>query len=689
MALYTYLTRAFLAEAASLVLWIPVWFGLGIILYFQLPFEPHFLYAPLATIACSLACFYFRQRYGLYWILIYLFFACAGITTAQIRTHLSISASLVKSTGPVRINATIEQIELTPRARRVTLSHLSIPGLCPERTPTYVRLNGVRNIPDLITGDRVSVTVILRPFEKPVFPGSYSFTRDAYFKQLGASGFATSPFTLLQRPDSHSPLWYIGQLRRTIMDQLFSYMKPSEAAIASALLMGDQGAILKPDFEAMRDSGLAHLLSVSGMHLTQVALILFFTCRLTLACIPYFALHYPIKQWSAVFAIAGSLVYLILTDMPVPAVRAFMMTSLVLCAMLLDRKPTPLRSLALSAFCILLLQPEAILTASFQMSFAAVIALISAFEWMTPHIPTPTADRSYLHKFSTHLMMLIVSSLIAGIATAPFTLYHFHQLSTLSILGNLVAIPLTSIIIMPLAILSLLAMLCHIPTLPLYALEQAISLLLMWANYVSDLPYASIRTFTISSTSLALFCVGGLWLCLWQRSIRWFGVIAILASIMADFIPKPLPDILIDSTGKTFALRSSRQELVFFGKKPSAYLRQQWEVYSEATSHNGTSEIIDPLFACDTLGCTYTKNGKTVAISLDPVALVRDCKKADAVVNLTHQHVFCPNMVMNRWKLWKYGAHTMQIGTSIVIHQAIRKPDKAHIRPWERHGVMF
>lgn len=681
---YTSLKQLFLAEHSSWILWLPVAFALGIITYFNLAHEPSFAYSALGTLFSLACCIALRQRPGAYWLFLYLCFFCAGSMVAQARTIACHAPVLTKRIGPVALTAKIESVELTPTARRITLKPIAISGLSPNQTPRYIRLHNVPDLGVLRAGDTVSTRVILYPFQKPTVPGGYSFKRDAYFKQMGASGFALSPLTLVEAAQTHSLIQHIEQLRHTITDQLFAYMPASEASIAAALLVGDQGAIRHHDFEIMRDSGLAHLLSVSGMHLTQVAFIIFFICRIVLASFPYLALHHPIKQWSALAAILGSLVYLILTDMPVPAVRAFMMTSLVLMAILLDRHATPLRSIAFTALAILCVRPEAVLSASFQMSFAAVIALVSCFEGISPYLSPPTAYLSLFRRILHPVLMLTISSLVAGMATAPFTLYHFHQLSTLGLVANMVAIPLSSFFIMPLALLSVIGMIIQLPALPFYLLHYSITLLLAWADIIAHLPYASIRIWSITGTSLALCSIGGLWLCLWQTRLRWLGMLALLAGMLVNIYPHPVPDLLIDEKGKIFAFRNSKDQLVFFPKKPSAYIQEQWQA---ATKTHEVTDIThaekDPHFRCDIIGCIVEKDEKQIAINFQPCTLRYDCYHADAVVNLTHSHLFCPKQAINSWQLWKYGTHSVEIGDSIVIRSAEARPTSRQIRPWE------
>lgn len=678
-----FLLEPLLRESLQWITWLPVWFGAGILCYFLFPFEPYLTYSLMACGIClCLAIYtYWRQFFGFYWLSLLFMFLSLGLVTAQFRT-LSVSApKLTKNLDPVLVKGTIFAIDRTPTAQRVTLSHVVIDTFSPTETPLYVRLNNIHHIESLHVGDRVNAKVILKPPMKPLLPGGFSFAKDAYFKQIGAIGFALGPLQLTEAADTISVMGAISHLRQRLTAIFFNSMTPSSAALANALLIGDQGAIAKVDFEAMRESGLAHLLSVSGMHLTQVAAILFFSCRLLLAFSSYITLHYSIKRWAAIFAIMGSLFYLILTNMPTPAVRAFIMTFLVLFALIIDRDPTPIRSIAFAAFVILLFLPESLLSASFQMSFAAVLALVSCFEYSAKYIPKPIHKSSFIYKIIHYVVLLTFSSLIAGLATAPFTMYHFHQFSTVSILANLIAIPLSSFIIMPLGIISLVAIALHIPTIPLYLLDISIQWLLRWSHYIASLPYASIHAVNITGITLLLFCLGLLWVCLWQTSLRWYGLLLFVISIGSYFIPRTWPDIIIDEKGEIFAFQNSKKQLVFSNTFLPKYLRTHWQSANQTNPDTPTSmNINDPLFSCDAYGCLYVKNGKTVAISTHPFALKQDCRKADAVVNLTHIHFYCEKIILDRWRLLKNGTYTITLDENLHIDHAI---NNYHLRPWQ------
>lgn len=341
------------------------------------------------------------------------------------------------------------------------LDHVSIRGLDAGETPAQVRvtLRG-SEVAAFTPGQWVEFLGALSPPPEPSAPGAYDFARQAYFKRLGGLGFAFGSATVIDPPagqDSGDLALAVGEMRQAVTERVLAGLSGQAGAVAAALLTGERGAIAKDVLAAMRDAGLAHLLAISGLHIGLFAGILFFVSRALLALWEPVALRYPIKKWAAAVALAGTAFYLLLSGATIPTQRAFLMGGLVIMAILLDRTGISMRSVAWAAVAVLLMQPESLLGASFQMSFAAVVALVAAFEWYglrRGRWTNDTPPRRLLNYFAG----VALATLIAGLATAPFAAYNFNLIADYGLAANLLAVPMTALWIMPWGVAALALM---------------------------------------------------------------------------------------------------------------------------------------------------------------------------------------------------------------------------------------
>jgi competence protein ComEC len=283
----------------------------------------------------------------------------------------------------------------------------------------------------------------------PAAPGDSDFARAAYFARIGAVGFAFGAPGIAPLP--HAPtLWQrisglVESMRAAVTARIRAQLPDSEGAIASAIITGERGGIDPDDEAALRDAGLAHVLAIAGLHMALVGAGLFWLARAILAFIPAIALAYPIKKWAAGLALAGAAFYLLISGGSSSSVRAFVMLAMMLLAVLLDRPALSMRSLALAAALLLLMRPEAITEPGFQMSFAAVASLIAVAEWEQGR--ERVAPRSYLYR---HVRGIVLTSLVASLATLPFAMFYFGRATHYAVLGNLLAMPVMGLVVMPL-----------------------------------------------------------------------------------------------------------------------------------------------------------------------------------------------------------------------------------------------
>ncbi len=438
------------------------------------------------------------------------------------------------------------------------------------------KLNGAK------IGDIIQSRVLLEPAQKAYFPGGYDRNFFNYFAGIGASGYSASDIKILKIKDNS----FFGQevkilrqkIAKKILDQSdsekfygqkFTNQKIEDllnqsSGIAVALLVGSQNFIPAAVMTDIRNSGLAHLLSISGLHFTLAAGIFFFSLRFLLSLSSYLVLHYDIKKIAAFLAILTSFGYLLLADMPVPAIRSFIVTGLIFTAILLDLKPDSFRSTAFGALAILIFSPEAVFSVSFQLSFAAILSLIVLAD-ITAKYHINSNQRPLYLKFFLYFLGIILSSIFATIATTVFSIYHFNNFISYGFLANLLAIPIASFLTMPLGFLALCLMPFGLEHLPLILMKISISWIVKIAALIASLPNSYFAVKSISTSSFALIILGGLWLALWRKNLRFWGFLPIIFGLFLAY-QTPIPKVIIDGDRKILAFYYN-QQLIFL--KPS------------------------------------------------------------------------------------------------------------------------
>ncbi|HWA46037.1 MAG TPA: ComEC/Rec2 family competence protein [Hypericibacter adhaerens] len=679
------LGRWFAAERDQWLLWAPVALGTGVAVYFGLREEPPLWLGPGLAVLGILLCLLCRRQPGLMGLAAAMTLVALGFGAAGLRTAWVAAPILERDIGPVRIAGRILDIEPLPSGQRLVLADPVIAGIAPDATPARLRIKLMRETPGLTPGDRVSLLGKLSPPAPPFAPGGFDFQRDAFFNGIGAIGFAfggaeveTPGEIAAGRLDT-----VIADIRAAISARILAVLPDQEGAMAVALVTGTQTAIDKPVMTAMRDSGLAHLLSISGLHVGFVAAILFFCTRALMALWPSLALRHPIKKWAALAAILGAGFYTLLAGSPIPTQRAFLMTGLVLLAVLVDRVAFSMRLIAWAAFVVLLIRPDAMIGPSFQMSFAAVMALIAAYEGSREWRAGLRADAGPIRRTSLYLGGLVATSLIAGAATAPFAIYHFNRFSEYSVLANLMAIPLTGFWVMPWAVAACLLMPFGLEALALVPMGWGIDGIIWIAQTVAALPGAVLMLPAMPLAGLIMVTLGGLWLCLWHRPWRYAGIVPILAG-MATMLLTQTPDILVAEDGKLLAVKAPDGELVLNTQRSSlaaeTWLRRAGQ--SESDRWPGQGAGAGGRLACDPLGCLYRNEGHLVALAWSTEALPEDCNRADLVIALEPVRTPCPSAgrVIDRFDLWRQGGHAIWLEPGAVEVETVA--ESRGNRPW-------
>jgi competence protein ComEC len=590
---------------------------------------------------------------------------------------------------PIRfahVTGRIAGIEPFPNAVRVTLDHVAIAELPTEATPLRIRVKVNKDGAMLQLGDRVDLLAHLEPPSPPSAPGAFDFRRRDFFKGEGATGFALGAPRIL--PVAAESSWFerfglwIGRLRTTIGLRIATLEPGPAGAMTRALTVGDQTALTEADTEAMRVSGLAHLLSISGLHIGMAAGLFFLGLRSLLALVPPLALSFPIKKWSAAVAIFAAGFYALLAGATVPTQRSFIMIAIVFIGVLVDRSPFSFRMIAWAAVAVLLLGPDALTGASFQMSFFAVLGLIAVFEALRTRIARWRGGRALetdwfgrvantLRGAGFWLATTMLTSVIATLMTAPFAMYHFDRLSTYGVVANLIAVPLTGFWVMPMGMTALLLMPLGLDA-PFWHLAARGCDGILWiARSVSAWPYANVVTPAMPAAAMIAIALGLVVLCLMKSRWRVLGLVPVLGGLASLFFVTT-PDLLVAGDAKLLAIKDGTGQYQLSSLRASKLTAETWlrrNGQLEAVRFPAWDEAAMPDFTCDPLGCVYVRNGKTVALALTGDALREDCATADVVVSLVPIRRGCRDVIaIDRFDLWRGGAHALRVDPDGRLH---------------------
>jgi competence protein ComEC len=579
----------------------------------------------------------------------------------------------------------VELREESQKTDRFVLRVERLDGTRVVEKPQRVRLS-VRRGMTPPAGAFVEVKAQLDPPLQPLRPGSYDFARDLYFQRIGASGFVHGAIKIVTPSAAASVRLranaFIQGLRDAIDLRIRSVLSGDVGSIASALITGKRDAISPNVYDAMFVSGIGHVLSISGYHMAVVAGVVFFVLRALLALIPGLADRAPIKKWSAFAALVVTAFYLVLSGAEVATQRSFIMIAIVLVGVMLDRPILTLRTVTIAALLVLLFAPEAVAHPSFQMSFAATLALIAGYErgipWARAGADTSLGARAALWGVR-EILSLILASLVAGLATAPYAAYHFHRMAPYGVLANLLAMPIVSAWVMPMGILGVIAIPFGFDGLFWRQMGYGIEWMDAVALWVASLPGSFGRVTSFGTGPLLLATAGLLLICLLKTPLRWSGVaFVVLAIIFAARTPEP--DILVAADGRTFAVRGADGRLAFHRSGGDTFAIHEW-LAADADGRDVRDPGLGEGIACDPSGCIgKLADGRLVSYALAPDAFEEDCRRTAIIVVTRDAPPNCAATVIGR-SLWRErGALALRRdGSSFAIDSA-RAPN--FDRPW-------
>ena len=688
---------ALLAERERWILWSPIALGTGIASYFALPVEPPFWVGPPLLAACAAGGWLARRNLILLMVAAGLGLAVLGFVLAMGRSHAVAAPVLSRPTGMITFQARIQEVEPLEHGVRVVLDHLQLPPLRQkEPPPEAVRVRMPRDVAGLRPGQIISLRASLLPPPMPAAPGAYDFSRVAWFKGLGAVGYAVEPPQIVGE-ESGDGWWenlrlWIANRRHDLTGRIVSAIDGAGidagvGATAAALITAERGPVPPDLLQAYRDAGLAHILVIAGMHMSMVAGLVFVAVRGFLAAIPAIALRYPIKKWTAAAALAVTFCYLVISGAPVPTQRAFIMNAIVLIAVLLDREAISLRSITWAALAVLLMEPDALIGASFQMSFAAVYGLISGYEVASPQMARwkQAHPHGWRRWVLFHLLGILLTTQIAGTSTAVYTVFHFNRYATYGLLGNAAAVPLVGVWVMPAALLAFVLMPFGLDGWGWQLMGWGIVAVNRIAVAVSSLPGATLNLPSMPVSALIVFTLGGFWLLLWKGRWRLYGLPVMAAGIAVALLHRP-PDLMVDATGRLAAIRADGGELAINQKRGGRSLRSSWvKQAGQGRDAPLWADLADSPGRCDDLGCSLRMKGHLVALARRPEALPDDCQTADLVFVAVPVRIFCPSAkrLFDLLDLRSQGTH--QVWLEADPPRILTSADWQGDRPWSRH----
>ncbi|MEC9435085.1 MAG: ComEC/Rec2 family competence protein [Pseudomonadota bacterium] len=575
-------------------LWAPALLAFGVWLYFALAAEPsNWLVAlsvsiPAAALPLALAG---RTPPA---VVLAAALVAAGFASSSLRSQVVAAPVLAEPIDATLQGRVVEIARSRADRRQVTLSDLVVYGLSPGQTPASARITLLEGdfARPVRLGERIEVFARLGPPLGPVEPGGFDFRRHAWFDGLGAIGFARGPLVGANPetagaaqagagPLSRAAGW-LEQARGAMTEGILEALPGREGAFAAAILTGVRSEVRRDELQDLRDSNLAHLLAISGLHMGLLAGIAFAAARLAIAAAPALAVRIPAKKAAAGAALAAAAAYLLLSGASVATQRAFAMAAAALIAVMIDRPAISMRALAAAALVILLVRPESLLDAGFQMSFAATVALVAVYEmareggWLRlERAPEGSGRRVWPRRLALWAAGLLLTSLVAGLATAPFAAASFNRLTTWGLPANLAAAPIMAFWVAPFGALSAALAPLGLEKLALVPMGWGIGAILDVAAWAANMPGAVRPVPEAPAGALALVALGGLWVAVWRSGLRWAGAAAALAGLALWTFGAARPEVLVAPGGAAIGVLGPQGRAVDRGRG-AGYAIESW-----------------------------------------------------------------------------------------------------------------
>jgi len=692
------LYRDALAEEAALrrpFLWRAVAAGAGVVLYFAAAREPPLSLCLTLTGVGAALTFLVRTHPCARALFLALTFVAFGFACGAWRTA-RVMAPIVPRVGIGELTGFVEEIDPRRSGARFILRVASAEGLPDNVTPARVRLT-TRDDPVFAAGDFIALKARLMPPARAALPGGYDFARDAFFARLGGVGSALGKIETLPAPDP-APLDLrffaaIDRLRNDLAQRVYGAIGGDAGAIAAAMVAGKRD-FLSPDARTLiRRAGIFHIVTISGVQMTLVSGIFYVGARRLLALSQTLALNYPIHKWAAALAIVGAILYDLGTGSRVGTQRALAMTVIMLGAAIFDRPSLSMRNLALAVFYVIVFEPEALLGASFQLSFAAVAALIAVYEWRNdyltknragapPSAQAVSAWTEWREMFVERLLhgpgAVLLATFCATSATAGFMAADFHEISPYVLIGNPLTLAIIEFFAVPCALLGALLYPLGLDGFVWFYLKLGIELVIWLAGLIAAAPGASLPVKAFAPWALVFLALAVLSATLWRSwPLKATALPFLLLGLMGAHEGAAF-DIAIAPTGDAVALRQSGGALALIGKNPQAFAAEQW-LRADADPRAADEAAGG---GCDALACVgRATNGSYVSVVSERAAFVEDCARAAMIVTPLHAPSGCAApIVIDRDRLAETGAVTLRFQETAIVWTTAR--ESGEDRPW-------
>jgi len=686
-----------------LFLWLPIATGAGVAFYLQADREPSLGFSAFLTVLLGVAAWVVREKRVAFVPLVGLCALLAGMVSGGLRSAM-VAAPVIDHARVVALEGFVEQMDFRRQGARFLLRVTSAGDLAADKTPYRVRLT-LRRTPPFEAGTYVRLKARLLPPAHASLPGGYDFARDAWFMRLGGVGNVLGLVEVVKDAPVQ-PGWLaragnaIDRGRNVLARRVDEIIGGDAGAIAAAMVTGKRDLLSDNAKEIIREAGIFHIITISGVQMTLVAAIFFVGLRRALALSQTLALRYPIKKWAAGLAICGAIFYDIATGSRVGTERALVMTLIMLAAVICDRQALTMRNLAFAALFVVLFEPEAILGASFQLSFAAVAALVAVYEARMRALAKEGQDRlapvaaplrdlslwqARLTAFREWLKhgpgALLFATFCATSATASFMAYNFHELSPYVLIGNPLTLLVIEMFAVPGALLGTLLYPLGIDGFVWQYVGLGIKLIMGMAHFIGSLPASTVNVPAFAPWAIVFLTLAVLSAVIWTTPLFRLSAIPLALIGLCGAITGPDFDIAIAPTGDAVALRGTDNHLAVFGRRPSAFAAEQW-LRADADGRLAKAAMIAD--ACDKWGCvSRLPDGRAISIVTAKEAFAEDCLRAAVVVTPLFAPGGCAaSLLIDRDKLQETGAITLkQSGEGFIIRTARATGED---RPWSR-----
>jgi competence protein ComEC len=657
--------------ADNLILWLPVFLICGIGVYFLSPFalSPVWGWFGLAgAIGLSVATIPLRQFTTWRWVATFVLAFFIGLLLIQYRVKNTDTILLNDRAWNAEINGTIQSFEQSGDNWTVVLQNAHLP----DDTNDYVFRVTVRQhdfMPDI--GGVLKVNASIMSPSPPLVPHSFDFRRHAFFDGISGYGYTTKIISY-QKPDAQSKD-FLENYRDWLAYKTFAILKQPEAGIVSSLLNGQRAGIHRKTSQVLQQSGLYHVISISGLHVSLMALIVFITARFLMALNMNFALRYPIKKIAAFLALIGIIFYMMIVGSSPPTLRSVIMTGMMLVAIMLDREPIQMRVVALSALFILVTQPESAIDVGFQMSFCAVIGLVAYYQATRKFWTHSFWQRSIVFKALRILLITAATSLMATIVTAPLVLYYFQQIPVLSMVANLLAALPIEFMIMPGTFLTyLFAPVPVIGDFAIHLMGWGTTLMMQAAYFTAAIPSAVWRFPAVSLSVVNCMLLGIFILIAVKHRLRWSGIVLIIAGFFLIVLQQQ-PDFMLMQNKYVIEADPFSDKLLVDGKLGS---------FEKTLMLQHTGKKFSEAFPCDGDICDMKVKDKTIRLIRSIPALEHACDQpSDVIITRFYLGRHCDRtVIIDRHDLDQRG------GQAIYLDKIIRTESVRHgkkWRPWE------